>query len=262
MDDFILRALLAGVGIALTTGPLGAFVIWRRMAYFGNAISHSALLGVAIALLIDIDTTIGVIVSCIGLACFLLLSQQQYRQLTDDTLLSVVAHGAMGIGMIILSFMERVRVDLMGYLFGDILAVSLTDLLWIYGSGIVTLAIIVGIWRPLLSVTVHEELAKVESNFLATSVQTTYVLLLALYIALAIKAVGMLLITTLLVVPAATARRFATTPEAMAVFSTVIGTAVVVGGLSASVALDTPSGPTIVATALVLFIFSLLWRDL
>ncbi|KAF0140576.1 MAG: zinc transport system permease protein, partial [Rhodospirillaceae bacterium] len=181
MDDFILRAIWAGLGVAIVAGPLGVFVVWRRMAYFGDTVSHSALLGVALALLIGMDITVGVIGVCIGLTGLLLLLQRQ-RHLGGDTLLGILTHGALAAGMIALSFLETVRVDLMGYLFGDILAVSFLDLVWIYGSGAVTLAVLAGLWRPLLSATVHEELARVEGRPVAT-VQAVYMVLLALYIA-------------------------------------------------------------------------------
>ncbi|KAF0118456.1 MAG: zinc transport system permease protein [Rhodospirillaceae bacterium] len=256
MDDFLLRALLAGSGIALAAGPLGVFVVWRRMAYFGDAVAHSALLGVALALLMDLDVTLGVVGVCLGLAGVLLMLQRQ-RHLADDTRLGLLAHGTLAAGMVVLSFLDRVRFDLIGYLFGDILAVSSLDLIWIYGGGVVTLAILAGVWRPLLAATVHEELAQVEGQPVVF-VQAVYVFLLAFYIAIAMKVVGMLLVTALLVVPPAVARRFARTPESMAGFAAAIGTVAVAGGLGLSLATDTPSGPTVVVVALSLFGLSLL----
>ncbi|MEO5374351.1 MAG: metal ABC transporter permease [Alphaproteobacteria bacterium] len=258
MDDFVLRALLGGIGVAVVAGPLGAFVVWRRMAYFGSAISHSALLGVALGLLFGFDTTVGVIAVCVGLAALIVLMQRQ-RQLTDDTLLGILSHGTLAIGLVALAFLDRVRVDLMGYLFGDILAVSAGDLWWSLGGGVATLAVLAAIWRPLLSATVHEELARVEGEPVAVS-RAVYMLLLALYIAVAMKVVGVLLITSLLVIPAATARRFATTPESMAGIAALFGATAVMIGLAGSFSVDTPSGPSIVVAALALFGVSLLVR--
>ena len=259
MDDFILHAALAGLGVSMAAGPLGAFVVWRRMAYFGNAVSHSALLGVALALLLHVDITTSVIGVCVGLAGLLLFLQRQ-KLLGDDTLLGILAHGALALGMVMLSFLGTVRVDLMGYLFGDILAVSSFDLAWIYSSGALTLLVLVGLWQPLLSATVHEDLARVEGRPVVI-VQAAYMLLLAFYIAVVMKVVGMLLITALLVVPAATARRFVYTPETMAGLAAAIGAVSVTGGLGLSFVTDTPSGPTIVAVTISLFGASLLWRS-
>lgn len=259
MDDFIVRAVVAGLGVAVVAGPLGVFVVWRRMAYFGSAISHSALLGVALGLLFGVDVTLGIVGVCVGLAALLVVMQRQ-RQLTDDALLGILSHGSLAVGLVALAFLDTVRVDLMGYLFGDILAVTHADVWWILGGGLATLAVLAAVWRPLLSATVHEELARVEGEPVAAT-RAVYMLLLALYIAVAMKVVGILLITSLLIIPAATARRFARTPEAMAVMAAAAGAVAVALGLWGSFAADTPSGPTIVVTALGLFVLSLTVRS-
>lgn len=256
MDDLLLRALAAGVGVAVVAGPLGVFVVWRRMAYFGSAISHSALLGVALALILGFDPTAGVVAVCVGLALALVALQRQ-RLLADDTLLGILSHGTLAVGLVALAFLPSVRVDLMGYLFGDILAVGGADLAWIAGGGFAALAVLAAIWRPLLSATVHEDLAQVEGAPVALA-RGVYMVLLALYIAVAMKVVGVLLITALLVIPAATARRFSATPEAMAAVAAVAGAVAVGGGIAASMLADTPTGPTIVAAALVLFAIAML----
>ena len=254
MDDFVLRGLLAGIGVAVVAGPLGAFVVWRRMAYFGDALSHSALLGVALGLLLGLDLNFAVIALCLGLALVLLALQQQ-RRLASDTLLGIMAHGALSFGLIAISFMESVRVDLMGYLFGDILAVTPADLARIYGGGALVLAALVVLWRPLLAITVHEELARVEGVKVGTT-RTGFVLLVAFVIAVAMKIVGVLLITALLILPAAAARRFARTPEQMAVLAAFAGALAVAAGVAASLRWDTPAGPSIVAGATVLYMLT------
>ena len=250
-DDFFARALAGGIGVALATGPLGCFIVWRRMSYFGASIAHSALLGVVLGIALSIDLNVGIILTCVALALLFLLLERQ-RRLATDTLLGILAHGALAVGLVGISFFESVRVDLMSYLFGDILAVSGRDLIWIYGGGGAVLIATALIWRPLLAITVHEELARAEGVRVGL-VRIAFTLLIALAVAIAMKIIGLLLIVSLLIIPAATARRLAGTPEQMALLASVIGAVSVAGGLHGSLVWDTPSGPSIVVAALVLF---------
>jgi zinc transport system permease protein len=255
MDDFLIRALVAGLGVAVVAGPLGCLIVWRRMAYFGESMAHSALLGVALGLLAGIDVTLGIIVTGIVLAVALVLLQRQ-RRLSTDTLLGILSHAALSLGLIAISLMEWLRVDLLGYLFGDILAVTTVDIYWIYGGGVATLACLAMLWRSLIAVTVHEELAEAEGVRVLPA-RLAFMLLIALIIAVSIKVVGVLLISSLLIIPAATARRFARTPETMAVTASLVGALAVFCGLAASLEWDTPSGPSIVIAATALFAISL-----
>jgi len=255
-DDFFLRALLGGIGVALLAGPLGCFVVWRRMAYLGDSLAHGALLGVALGLALGIDLTIGIVAVCVALVAMLLLLQRQ-RRLAGDTLLVILAHGALSLGLVAVSFVHGARLDLMAYLFGDILAVSQIDLIWIYGGGLLILIVITFFWRPLLAITVHEELARAEGARV-TLVSIVFMLLIALSVALAMKIVGVLLIASLLVIPAAAARRLAQTPEQMAGLASMAGCLAVIGGLFGSLEWDTPSGPSIVVAALGVFLLSLI----
>ena len=255
IDDFILRAVLGGVGTAVAAGPLGCFVVWRRMAYFGNALSHAALLGVAIGYLLELDVTVSVMGVC-TLVALLLVAFEQQRLIATDTVLGILAHSSLALGVLLLvSLLETVRVDLLGYLFGDVLAVRTVDLYVIYGTLAVTLAMTAVLWRPLLLATVHEEMASAEGvNVLA--VRTAFVVLLALVIAIGMKVVGVLLIVSLLLLPPATARRIARTPAQMAVGAALVGAVSVVLGVAASWYANTPAGPSIVAAATVLFVLS------
>ena len=255
MDDFLVRALIAGLGVAVAAGPLGCFIVWRRMAYFGDSMAHSALLGVALGLLTGLDVTLGIIATGVVLAVLLVLLQRQ-RRLSTDTLLGILSHAALSLGLVSISLMEWLRVDLLGYLFGDILAVTPADILWIYGGGVAALAYLAVIWRSHIAMTVHEELAEAEGVPVLPA-RLAFMLLIALIIAVSIKVVGVLLITSLLIIPAATARRFARSPEAMAAIASLVGALAVVGGLAASLKWDTPSGPSIVVAATVLFATSL-----
>lgn len=263
LDDFFTRALIAGIALSLVTGPLGCFIVWRRMSYFGDTMAHSALLGVALSFLFDVNLTFGVFVVAVAVAAALLLLQRR-NALSTDALLGILSHSTLAIGLVMVAFMSWIRVDLMGFLFGDILAVSVTDIAVITVGGVAILALLVGMWRPLLAATVNAEVAEAE-GMRPEVTRVILMLLLACVIAIAMKIVGVLLITALLIIPAATARRLSSTPEQMAVISAVIGALAVAGGLFGSLRFDTPSGPSIVVAALVLFLISIalpvqLWR--
>lgn len=259
MDDFMLRAIAAGVGVALVTGPLGVFVIWRRMAYFGDTLAHSALLGVALGFLLGININLSVVSVAILLA-LLLVAMSGNRLLSSDTQLGILAHSALSLGLVVMAFQRSVRVDLMGYLFGDILAVNTTDLLWVWGGGLVVLLVLLAIWRPLLSLTVHQELAEVE-GIPVSVLRLLFMLMIALVIALSMKIVGVLLITSMMIIPAAAARRFSRTPEQMALLAALIGALAVALGLAGSWQWDTPAGPSVVTAAALLFGLSQLVRQ-
>ena len=261
LDDFFTRAVIGGIGVALLAGPLGCFIVWRRLAYFGDTLSHSALLGVAIALLLELNITFTVFIISVGVAMLLLLLQRQAR-LSSDALLGLLAHATLAVGLVVLAFMTWVRVDLMGFLFGDILAINKADILTIWVGGLAVLIALAVIWKPLFAATVNYEIAVAEglkpdrANFF-------FMVLMAAVIAISMKIVGVLLITALLIIPAATARRFSTTPEIMALVASIIGAASVWIGLEGSLQWDTPAGPSIVVAALLGFIISLLpiqWR--
>lgn len=253
-DAFLIHAALAGIGLMLAAGPLGAFVVWRRMAYMGDATAHAALLGVALALLSDLPIALGT--ALVALAIASLVTVLSSRDRAADTILGVLAHSALAIGLVAISFAPRVRSDLSAFLFGDILTVGLADLAWIWGGAAIVLGLLAWRWNALLTATVNEELAQAagldprRERFVLT-------VALALVVAVAIKIVGALLISAMLIVPAAAARSFARTPEGMALIAVLIGCASVLAGLWGSLAFDTPAGPSIVTAAAAFFALSL-----
>ncbi len=255
LDDFLVRAALAGLGVALVAAPLGCFVMWRRMAYFGDTMAHAALLGVALGFGAGIALPLGVLLVCLVVAALLVLLER-VKVIPSDALLGILSHASLSVGLVALGFMTWIRVDLMGYLFGDVLAVSRSDVGAVWAGGVVVLAVLVLIWRPLLAATVDPDLARAE-GVAVDRARILFMGLIALTIAVAMKIVGILLITSLLIIPAAAARRFARTPEGMAVIAAGIGAAAVCGGLVLSVMADTPSGPSIVVAALGLFLLGL-----
>ena len=255
LDDFFMRALFAVVGVALVVGPLGCFVVWRRMAYFGDTLSHAALLGVAVALLLEVNVTLAVFVVSVVVSMSLLLLQKR-APLSADALLGLLSHSALALGLVLLAFLTWIRFDLTGLLFGDILSVSKADVGIIWGGGALVLAILAVIWRPLFAGTVNQELAVAEGMSYERA-NIVFLLLLAAVIAISIKIVGVLLITAMLIIPAAAARRFALGPEQMVIYAMILGALSVMAGLAGSWQWDTPTGPSIVVASLLSFIIAM-----
>jgi len=250
LDDFLIRAALAGVGVALAAGPLGSFVVWRRMAYFGDATAHAAILGVALALATDLPIGVGTLIVALAMAA--IVSTLAARGWAMDTTLGVLAHSALALGLVAVSLIPAVRVDLSAYLFGDILAVTRRDLMFIWGGAGLVLALLVWRWSALLTTTLSEDLA-FASGLNPGRERLILTLALALTVAVALKVVGALLIAALLIIPAAAARSLARSPESMAALATAIGAGATLGGLALSLNLDTPAGPSIVAVAAAIF---------
>jgi zinc transport system permease protein len=250
IDMFLIMAALAGLGVSVVVGPLGSFVVWRRMAYFGDATAHAAILGVALAIATDIPIILGVVIVALAIAA--LVARLAENGHSMDIGLGVVSHGALALGVLAVSLSGGPRGDLLGYLFGDILTVTLTDLATIWGGALFALAVLVWRWPTMLTATLSPELALAGGGRPARE-RLILSLLLALVVAISLKVVGALLIAAMLIIPAAAARPWANTPEAMAVIAVLIAAASVVVGLGASFMFDSPTGPTIVAAAAVIF---------
>ncbi len=252
-DPFIIRGIIAGIAVALVCGLVGCFVVWRRLSYYGESIAHSSLLGAGIGILFGIGINFGVVFICI-LFGFLFLWLQQSKALSSDTLLGVLAHFALAVGIIVISF-NKIKIDLHAFLFGDILTVSTTDIWGMYIGVLIAIILIFLNWSSLLLVTLDEDLAKSEGinplyiNVLLTTIMT-------IVVALSLQIIGLLLITAMLIIPAATARRLVNSPEGMVTVATLIGIFSVVVGIYLSVQMDLPSGPSIVVVSSILFFIS------
>ena len=254
-DDFFIRALIAGIGIAFVTGPLGCFVVWRRLSYFGDTLAHSALLGVTMAYTLDLNIAISVFLISSVIA-LILIQLQKKTNLPGDALLGLLAHSSLAVGLVVIGFLTFIRFDIMGLLFGDILAVTTDDLLVIWTGGALILIVLKLIWKPLLASTVNYELAEAE-GLNPDRAKAIFTILMAAVIAISIKMVGLLLITGMLIIPAAMARNISDSPQKMVLFSIIGGLLSVVLGLYSSLEFNTSSGPSIIAAALILFILSL-----
>ncbi len=254
---FLLLALASGLGVALIAAPLGSFIVWQRLAYFGDTLAHASLLGVAFGLILSINIQLAIILSGLFIALLLVFWQNQ-QKLPSDTLLGILSHSALALGLVMISLFDTGRIDISTYLLGDLLSTNLNDVILIY-----SLALIIGLtvwrfWRLFLSVIVNEPLAIVE-GVPVKSIRLLLLVLLALTIAVAIKIVGVLLITALLIIPAAASRYLSRSPEQMVLWSGIIGSISVVGGLASSFFWDTPAGPSIVVCASSLFLLALIF---
>lgn len=251
LDDFLIRAALAGLGVALAAAPLGCIVVWRRMAYFGDATAHAAILGVALSLGFGMSVFAGALVVALGMAAT--VSTLSGRGYAMDTMLGVLSHSALAFGLVAVSFLDGVRIDLMAYLFGDILTVGRTDLAVIWGGTALVLAGLVWRWQALLISTLSPDLAYA-GGIDPRREQLVLTLALAVVVAVAIKVVGALLIAALLIIPAAAARPLSSTPERMALLATGIAAFSALAGLQGSLLFDTPAGPSIVCAAAICFV--------
>lgn len=255
-EPFLMRALLAGLGLAVVAAPLGCFVVWRRMAYYGETVAQAGLIGIAAGLALSLNLTASVLIVTLAVSGLLvLLSRQQL--VPFDSLLGLLAHAALAVGVIAASLVRGPQLDLMAFLFGDIFAISAADLRWIYLGGTLALAALVYVWRPLLSLSVHEDLAAAEGTQVERA-KLIFVLILALVVAIAIKIVGVLLTIAFLIMPASAARPLSETPEQMALFAAIFGSLSVALGLLLSVSLDTPGGPSIVLVLALFFLVAIL----
>lgn len=250
LDDFLVRAAFAAVGLALATGPLGSFVVWRRMAYFGDATSHAAILGVALALALALPVGLGTL--AVALVMAMTVSTLSARGWAMDTSLAVLAHAALAFGLVALSVLPGGRGDLTGLLFGDILSVSTTDLAYVWGGAAAVAALLWWRWSALLAATISPDLAYA-AGVDPDRERLVLTCALAVVVALALKIVGALLIAAMLIIPAAAARGLARSPEGMAALAAGIGAASGIAGLALSLWQDTPAGPSIVVAAAVIF---------
>ena len=250
IDPFLLKAALAGLLVAWIAAPLGCLVVWRRMAYFGDATGHAALLGVALALSLSMPPIVGVVVVASAMALAVTFATR--GGFAADTMLGVFSHAALAIGLVAAAVLPGVRLNLINTLLGDILTVSTTEIIWIASGGAVILAVMAASWRGLLNATLSPELMAAEGGSLLRD-KLIFTLSLALFVALSMKLVGILLITAMLILPAAAAAPLARSPERMVLLTALIGSLSVLGGLWMSWEADTPAGPSIIVVAAGIF---------
>jgi zinc transport system permease protein len=254
MEDFILRAILAAIGISIIAGSLGCFVIWKRMSYFSESISHSALLGVSLGIASGLGIHFGLVL--VGtLFALLIVVLQERKFLSNDAILGIFSHIALSLGIVVLALVGGANMDYFSLLFGDILSITNRDIVWVYSVLIVIVALLSIFWQRLLLLTLNEDLAKAE-GVKHTFYQLLFMLMIALAVSVSVQIVGVLLITSLLIIPPAIAKVFSRTPSQMVFKSILVSILAVIIGLSGSMYYDLATGPAIVIALGILFVLS------
>lgn len=255
MFEILLPAWLTGILLSLITAPLGAFVVWRKMSYFGDTLSHSAIFGVALGIMFNLNPYLAILCLVVVLA-LILVWLENHTRFAVDTLLGIIAHTSLSLGVVTIGLLGNIRVDLINYLFGDLLSISYTDIYLVALGVLIVLGVLCYQWKALLSTTISPELAQIEGINVKRT-RLILMLLTAITIALSMKFVGALIITALLIIPSATARRFAKSPEQMVIIAILFSMIAVSLGLALSAYYDTPAGPSVVIAAAFLFTLSL-----
>ncbi|MXP50913.1 zinc ABC transporter permease subunit ZnuB [Pantoea sp. SoEX] len=258
MIDIFFPAWIGAIILVLAASPLGCFIIWHRLSCFGDTLAHSSILGVALGLLLNINPYYTLIILVI-LITLSLITIENRPQLTMDTFLGIIAHGSLSLGLVIVSLISNVRVNLITYLFGDLLAITYNDICIICITTIFVLIILIWKWCPLLLISINKEIARVDGINVKNE-RLILMFLTATLISIAVKFVGALIVTSLLIIPAATARYLAKSPEQMAIIAIIIGVISVTCGLALSALYDTPAAPSIVLCCTCLFILSIFWN--
>lgn len=256
MIEIILPALIAGFFIAFISAPLGCFVVWRKMAYFGDTLSHATLLGIVIGMALQWNLMFASTFFILILALLLVLLETQ-KKIAVDTLLGILSHGALSIGIVSMYFIGFQSNLVENYLLGDILSISYDDLYFIIPTVFIIGAILIKHWNAFLYLTLDPELAQSHGIHLQKN-KFIFTILLAVTIGIAFKFIGALVITALLIIPVAIARFFSKTPEQMAFMAIFISILMILLGFVVSAFCDTPSGPSIVALCAILFLLTLI----
>ncbi len=255
---FMQRALLTGILIGVMTSLLGVLVVLRRSAFFGDAIAHASLAGVAVGVLTGWHPLLTATGVGVGIAMSLHVMERHTR-LALDTVLGFILPFFMAIGVLLLSLKPGYQPELMSFLFGSILTVSQAHLLLIAVITLVVLGVFLRFRPQLIFATFDEEAAQL-SGIRVGLILTGYYILLALVIIASIRAVGILLVNALLIIPAATAKMLSRSLAHMFIFTPLLGVLSVAGGIIGSYHLDLPSGPAIVVFSGLLFLGVAMWR--
>jgi zinc transport system permease protein len=254
MTGYVL-ALLAGLGVAIVSGPIGCFVVWRRMAYFGETLAHAGLLGVGLGIIYGFNLTLGALVSAIVMV-MVLLALRNKGKLSFDTALGVLAHSSLALGLLTLGVAAKTADDHHEILFGDVNVLNLNSVIAIWLGAAVVLALLVYLWRDLIAISVHEDLARAEGVKVERT-EFLFMVAMAMMTAFAMQVVGLLLITALTIIPAAAARRVGRSPESMAVLGALFAIIATVAGLTLWRNFGLDAGPAVVLVTTFIFILTL-----
>ncbi len=252
MDEILLYAMIGGLALSFITGPLGCFVVWQRMAYFGETVAHGTLLGFVLSQVTQWPLFVCVLAVAASVA--LVMDQLTHsKKLSSDTGLGIVAHGALAVGIVLISYFGLFNASLHTLLFGDILFIARDQILLLLGCAALFLLVMLWKWRALVAIAVDPAIAASQGVNVRMH-RLALVLAIALVVAFSFQWVGVLLFAALLIVPPAAARFVSTNPTGMAVTATALCVCATQTGIQLSFVTDTATGPTIVVVALMLFV--------
>ena len=249
IDIFLINAIIGGLGIAAIAGLLGSFVLWKNMAYFGDALSHSALLGITIGMLFHFNLTASVILIA---SIFALAFSSNKTRYSSDSILGILSYSSLSLAIILASY-SKIKIDLMSYLFGDILAINISDIYCLIIAAIIISLWIYYNWSKLVLLSISPELLQTEGGNIQL-LKLGFSLVLALFVAISFKIVGVLLITAMLIIPPATALPISRSPLQMVIYAMVSGCLAVIIGIIVAISFDLPTGPSIILSSFAFFL--------
>lgn len=258
MDDFLVRSLLMGAGFSILAGPLGAVMVWRRLSFLGDTVAHSALLGLAFALLCNVSSALMLTVVCLLFAIVLIFIPLRSK-VSLDAILAILSHGSLALGLVVLAMLKQSTVMVSGFLFGDILVVTWEEVIGTFALAGVMVILLTCFWRPFLTTLISEDLATADQVRILW-VKLAYAVTLGLAVGLLLKTIGVLLMTALLIIPATAARYIAQSPLQMMVLGSCLAMVSYGFGFWGSYAWDTPTAPSVVVTALGLVVLLRLYK--
>jgi len=255
---FIQRALIASLIVGILCPFVGNFVVLRKMSFFSDAISHSAFAGIAVGALLGIDLSLSSLVVAILIAFFIAFLSEK-TTLSHDTIIGIAFSGSIATGILIIGMLKGYRMDVFTFLFGDILAITRTDLVLLLLICIISIGVLTVFLKPFLQITFNRELARIEGINVRVFEYMLF-FIIAVVVTVSLKIIGIILVTSLLIVPAAAAKNLASSMKHLFVLSCVFGIISGITGLLGSVYLNTPSGPTIVLVSIGIFFLTMLRR--
>ena len=256
LDDFLVRSILAGLMMVSIAAPMGCLMVWQRLAFLSDTLGHAAVLGVGIGLLLEVNPMFGVLAVVI-LIVFSLSQVANFNNALSETTLAIISHTGLAGGLILLGALPSNSVSLEAILFGDLLATTRSDLLMILVTTLILLVLLIRHWRPFVALSVSREIAQAEGISVRKEQFLMY-MMIALLVAVLMKVMGVLLIAAMLVIPTTSARLLSQNPEQMVWFSAAFGILSLAGGITGSFQFDWQTGPSIVLSATIFLVVTLL----
>ncbi len=261
LDDFLIRSLLAGSLMVMVAAPMGCLMVWQRLAFLADTLGHASVLGIALALILSLQPVLGVLLVIAIIMFIVRLSSGDRPVAFSESVLAIISHTGLAGGILLLGVFGFGNISLEALMFGDLLATTVTDLVFIAGTVALLLALLWWRWHDFVAVSVSPEIAQAE-GIAVKKVQLILYLMIALLIAVMMKIMGVLLIGAMLVIPVNAARNFSRGPEQMMWISLLFGALSLYSGVFFSWQFDWQTGPAIVVVAAAWLLVSIVAKKL